>query len=136
MRPARLPSSVHIEQPPAHTPVEMSLAQDAKERLAATYGHTQANSVASDTLSPFSERVQPLPDYHMDMEAHNHTYAAEAHNEHYDEARPLRQESDFDELQFLRDPLGRSLQSAPVSALLQDLPLCQRESGAVRAPYF
>jgi hypothetical protein len=71
----------------------------------------------------------------MDMEAYNYTYAREAHNEHHDEARLLRQESDFDELQFLRDPLVRSLQSAPVSALLQDLPLCQCESGASRALY-
>jgi hypothetical protein len=135
MRPARLPGSVHIERPPAHAPVEMSLAQDAKGRLAPTHGHTKADGVASDMLSPFDERVQPLPDYHMDIDAYDHTHAGKAHNQHHYEARPLRQESDFDESQFLRDPLGRSLQSAPASALLQDLPLCQRESGAARAPY-
>jgi hypothetical protein len=134
MRPARLPGSVHIERSPAHAPVEMSLAQDATRRLAPTHGHAKADGVASDTLSPFDERVQLLPDYHMDMDAYDHTHAGEAHNQHHYE-RPLRQGSDFDESQFLRGPLGRSLQSAPASALLQDLPLCQRESGAARAPY-
>ena len=135
MRPARLPGSVHIERSPSHAPLEMSLAHDATGRLAPTHGHTKADGVARDTLSPFDERVQPLPDDHMDMDAYDHTHAEEAHNQHHYEARPLRQDSDFDESQLLRDPLVRLLQSAPASTLLQELPPCQRECGASRAPY-
>lgn len=105
MRLARLPGLVHIERPPAHAPVEMSLAQDAKGRLTPILRYTKADGVASNTLSPFDERAQPLPDYHMDVDAHDHTHATETHNQHRNEARLLRQESDFDESQFLRDPL-------------------------------
>jgi hypothetical protein len=80
MQLARLPGLVHIKRPLAHAPLEMSLAQDAKERLAPTHRHTKADGVASDTLSPFDKRVQPLPAYYMDMDAYDHTHAGEAHN--------------------------------------------------------